>query len=253
MPYFDTHTLYIKSEATNDQVTEAIRKIITEVSKNLGRQILSEFKANIIIDSKGKHYGYGYLRVTNPELYHILCGNNPDGTERIHYIDNPEYTPIAMEGASWADIVDDEESSKTEIRDPPLFESPVLKLSKKRQAEIKEVYVTEGITDTVPEITTVAFDAAYVNALDDKYHPNVLFTTGVPSWVDEKMLSKIFKKYSTVTDKYPIIKLRNERVEIVFSPQTRDAQFCLLITKKLQVTSGNKSADLFLKHKYRKN
>ena len=90
--FYDTHTLYVTTGlATAKQLSECINSAVSQVSKKLRRGITTTFKTNIIHDRSGASMEFGFLWITNPEVYHMLLGRNPDGSERVILKDDPSW------------------------------------------------------------------------------------------------------------------------------------------------------------------
>lgn len=81
--YYDNHTMYLfTSGATEKQLNESFREAMCTLEKTSGKRYQCRYQVNIVRDKLGKTLGFGYLWVSNPEIYHMLIGNNPDGSVR---------------------------------------------------------------------------------------------------------------------------------------------------------------------------
>src|SRR5207253_8570763 len=109
--YHNEHYIHVSSGvATNEQFAAHLQRVLQE------RKLSTRFKINLI-HLGGKPIGYGYLWVQEPEIYNMLIGNNPDGTERFQELDDPTWRPPSPQpektmaeimdeckGRNWADI-----------------------------------------------------------------------------------------------------------------------------------------------------
>ena len=90
--YYNNHLLHVTTGvAYQGQVAATIRKAITDINKVLDQPLKCDCRVNLVTDRNGTHFGYGYAWVSNTEVYHILLGKNPDGSERIDYTDDPNW------------------------------------------------------------------------------------------------------------------------------------------------------------------
>lgn len=288
--YFDNNTLFVKSGVAHpEQLKDSLRKAIVEASRLLGRPLKVLFEVNLIVLRDGRKVGFGYIRVSNSEFFHLLAGRNADGTERIEYIDDPDWVepdPAGQDdlslkpGQSWADFAEEEERyicPKIKRTLPPLLTLPGYSLDSKQQVEYKQLIVEnakragtyeDGMENkiSVPEVGTFETSPAFVTDVEDNQCHNVLCTRKVPAWVTEKKLKTIFANYTTdtvtkqkrrvggqvIVDTYPFVTINAERnAFITFDPKTRDAQFALLMTKKLDLQEeGGKVATLIFTHSF---
>ena len=132
--YRDTHTLYVKcNNATPIQIAECFTKAIEEHQKVHRVNLACPFRVNFVEDKDGKPFGFAFVFVRNPAVYHMLLGKNPDGSDRIEYHDDPSWTdpekgdnvndagwstisaPIYIPGMSWADATEEEDKYQQQI------------------------------------------------------------------------------------------------------------------------------------------
>lgn len=286
--YFDNRTLYVKSGVAHpEQLKESLRRAIGDASRLLGRPLKVLFEVNLIVLREGRKVGFGYIRVSNAEFFHLLSGRNADGSERVEWFDDPDWVAPAEDlapieykpGLNWADIDEEEERytcPKIKRVLPPLLTLAGYPLDGKQQAEYKQQLVEnakrEGTYEPgmeedifVPVVGTFEASPAFVTDLEDNLCANVLCTRKVPAWVTEKKLKAIFTNYTTdattkqkrrvggqtITDTYPFVTINADRnAFITFDPVTHDAQFALLMTKKLDLQDDGKFATLIFTHSY---
>jgi hypothetical protein len=80
---YDQHTMYlITSVATERQLDTAFRQAMAQVESDLNQKFDCKYRINIVRDKSNKTLQFGYLWVSNSQIYHMLIGNNPDGTPR---------------------------------------------------------------------------------------------------------------------------------------------------------------------------
>lgn len=279
----DNHTLYVNSGvATKEQLTAAIYASLKTASRNLGRPITTAFKVNVVI-VRDNYVGYSYVRVQNKEVYNMLIGRNPDGTERVQWLDDPNWTsstsePVESSTSSWADMMDEEDEAKPpQIRQllPPLMSLPPYRYDKEQLKHVtallteqqQKLSVDEPLK--IPSFGHFEVSRAYVTAVDEeRFVPNVLCSRNIPMWITEKDLKEAFSPYASdittkhqrkvngrfVSEAYPYVTINAGRVAfITFSAANHDAQFALLMTRKIELTSrdGSKKVQLVFNHAFR--
>ena len=140
--YYNSHCLYVSSGCAHpEQLIKSMKAAIKSASKVLDRSVNCSFKVNLVIGRNEHYYGFGWIWVTNEEIYHMLLGRNPDGTRRVQVIEDPDWKcpiiPIheALEEIdhikSWADYCDEEDKiterykpGVIELELPPLITLP---------------------------------------------------------------------------------------------------------------------------------
>ena len=254
--YYNKHTIYVKSDyGTNEQLIECLEQSLIQVSNSLKLNVSCKFKSNLICDNNGNHYGYGFLWVTNPQVYYMLIGKNPDGSSRLEYYDDPSWTPsISSDSKSWADISDNE-PPKLSRNLPPLMTLPPFTYSKS-QKNILNTDKSNGFFQLSP---------AYVTDIDPKFSHYILCCRGIPNWINENDLKNCFIPYASDSttkiprkiknkrfyDTYPFVSINDKKIAfITFDSTTRDAQFCLLMMRKTILVKENNSCELVFNHSY---
>jgi hypothetical protein len=121
--YYNHHIIHVNcGVATMEQLNLEIHRAIQEAILKLGRPIETKFKTNIIVDRGGRRYGYGYVWFTNPEVYYMLIGKKPDGSDNVEYREDSDWVPPSDEkpsleaslssylpGKSWVEIAEEED------------------------------------------------------------------------------------------------------------------------------------------------
>lgn len=245
----DTQTLYISSglayEYQVEELFESALKDAQTMTNVFGENFNCDIRVNVVKDHEGFYKGYGFVWLSSPEFYNALLGNNIDGSPRIEWYEDPDAKiPIATEekpkSNSWADMID-EEPIKLK-RDLP----PILSLKKFKYDEQQEPHVPnsqeEGVICISPAFITPDSIDTY------SLSPDVIFARNVPPQID--FLYKIFSPYSKSNTNYPKITIKKSKnpkrktgvynAVIKYDPGTYDAQFALLMTRKIHVKNGEK-------------
>lgn len=284
--FTDHHTLLVKSGiGTNEQLEGVIRKSIKHFEEHFHRKFPCFLKTNLIMGRNGRFYGFGYLYVSNPEIYYLLLGLNPDGSERIEYINDPLWKSpekdlddaideIVYIGTSWADWADQEDEVRKKYECPQIkkiLPPLTIDLSFFYTPEQKELISSLAREKnfplpSIPDKGVFTLSPAQVYELDENYSPNVLCCREVPKWMNDNDLKKIFVPFTSdaitknyrkfngnfIQDTYPFITLNDKNMSfITFDPKTNDAQFALLMTKKVTFTKGDKTTILIFSQSYK--
>ena len=118
--YYDEHTLYVDSGAISQKKLETIlnHAILPLQNKmtEVGIKLNTKHELKLVVNKEGINLGRAYLWVEDPQLYHILNGRNPDGSERIEEYQDPDWVPregpadfTIPEGTNWGDLDEDED------------------------------------------------------------------------------------------------------------------------------------------------
>lgn len=265
----DEHTLAIKVHpvVTQEQLRDALRDGFKQA-----RDIDSKYQTMFIINMVKKNRvrtGRAFVWVSNPCVYHMILGRNPDGSHRIITYEDPDWVPpednsddpIPL-GSSWADIMDEEEAKQCpliEEQQPPLITIPTIKLTPEQQNEHEE-----KPTEIKPRI-----EAALAHDVSSDYNHNVLRSSALLSHMDEKFIRNEFVMYSTSKgtlnvrkgrgkgevseEPYPYVKIvehstprGKERVAYVtFDAATRDASFAFHMMRHREYTN-KKTGEVFI-------
>ena len=252
--YYDTHTLFIKCDcASAQQIRATFGEALTMYQTATGKRLECRYRVNLLIDREGNSFGIAFVFVTNPAVYYMLLGKNPDGSDRIEYMDDPAWEPpadgeltndsgwssisepVITTGMSWADISDEEDElerkrneeesryicPKIVIQLEPLMVLPSYKLTaeqinKKREKIILE---NEGKPDfnpdlvVVPESAHFGVDRAMVTPVDPKFMQNILKSQKVPIWVTKADLKAQFAPYASDSSTRQERLIKGNRIE----------------------------------------
>lgn len=217
-----------------------IYNIINDTLKPiLGRNIRIEI--NVVKNKENVSIGHSYLWTPEIDVYELLCGKNKDGTERVEYIDNPNW--LEKEDVDLTKVIDwgelaYDEPEKIMKEQEPLFVFP-----------------------TINEYTLEVQPAFYI---ENHQFQNAIVCTKVPRWVSNEMLIKRFKFYEKDTTEhfvkkekrkftYPILERRRDFCKITFSPlYSKTAYFAINMTKKVLFKNNDKEALLFFSLAYKR-
>jgi len=290
----DFSTLFVESGvANNSQVGECLKKAILDAEKVLGYKTNCKFKVNLIVDKDGKYFGFGYIRVSDPKIYWMLLGRNPDGSERVEEHLDPNWKPpvntndgLSFEqileknkNKSWFEIAQEEDSyiqPKIKINLSPLITIPGFEYDDEQIAHLKELAIEKGEPNAViPKYGYFELSRAYASFPDSNFLKNRLCARNVPEWIPEEAFKTIFSSYVSeeykgktgkirignkeISDTYPIINFVDAKnkggriVFVTFPPETNDAIFALLMTKKTRVVNPknpNQKTTLIFMHAF---
>lgn len=291
--YMDTYSVFVESGvATVEQVSLCMKKAISDAEKYLKIDNTCKFKVNLIVDKEGKYFGFGYIRVSDPRVYWMLLGKNPDGTERVEErLDETwKMPPNPNEGLtleeileknknkSWYDIGKEEDlyiQPKIKSVLPALVTIPGFSYDRDQIIHLKELAVENGSEITVPKIGYFEISRAYATDPEPGMLKHRLCARNVPDWIPVEAFKAIFsfylseegknKKKATVrvgnrevTDTYPIVNFVDSKnggriVFITFDPNSHDAIFALLMTKKTHIINpknSNQKVTLIFTHAF---
>lgn len=256
--YYDEHTLYMDSGvATKDQISNCLKTAILEAEKVLERKLNCTYRINVLVNKNGEYFGYAYIWVSSTEVYWILLGRNPDGTERFEEIPDPNWKPSEPlenndnndtndKKKSWYERIEEEERFIQPLIKkllPPLVIFPGYTYNKEQLEHLKEVQKTEQIENpqkiekNIPEMGFFEISRAYALDPASGFMSNRLCARNVPKWIPKEAFKSIFSFYVGKNDKYPIVDIVEHKkggriVFITYDPKKRDTLFVLLMTKK---------------------
>ena len=307
--YMDTYSVYVESGvATQEQVVNCMKKAIADAEKILKVKNSCKFKVNLILDKEGKYFGFGYIRVSDPRVYWMLLGKNPDGSERVEEKLDPNWKMpshthpnegLSIEeiveknkDRSWFDISKEEDlyvQPKIKVVLPPLVTIPGFLYDKEQIAHLKELQreeqeeedeefvdpaIIEKKLQDIPNIGYFEISRAYASDPEPGMMKNRLCARKVPDWIPAEAFKAIFSFYvshestkekvlvrvgnKNVEETYPIVNFVESKnagkiVFITFDPNTKDALFALLMTKKTHITNPknpNQKTTLIFMHAF---
>lgn len=242
---YDKRTLFIKCDcASVEQIRQAFNDALTNYQTQTKINLKCRFRVNLVENREGKSLGIAFVFVTNPAVYHMLLGKNPDGSDRIEYRDDPSWTPLA-DGTSvndagwstisapvytpanfktldWADIMEEEEEYERKLQAEkdkyvcpkipfplePLMTLPPYKLTPEQIADKREKLIedNEGKQGFDPDLVDVP---EYAHLVVDR---------AMATHVDPKYMPNILK-CKTIPDW-----VTKEDLKIQFSPYASDSE-----------------------------
>jgi hypothetical protein len=261
--FYNLHNVYVKTGlATKEQLESSISSFKTQLErmlpgKNYGKcEILTN-----LVTIRGDSAKYAFLWVENPEVYYIMCGFNPDGTQRyedfIEETKSEESDDDLEDDLSCLDISnimkEKEKKMVIKIKKPlePILTLPGYEYTPEQSKLAHSELVTEEERLAVLESREVAtiepLKFGYFECTRShtpSINPELSCTTlwgRVPMWVDQANISSIFKRYVESTDsKGFVITFGNEcrdmkgfkDVTICFGNRRGVATFALQMTRK---------------------
>ena len=235
-------------------------------------------RVNLIVNKLGEFFGFGYIFVSNTEVYWMLLGKNPDGSERvIQYLD-PNWVPqptlteeqeaAKYQGMAWNEIVDEENKYACQVIKKvldPLMPIPGYVYDEQQYKHLQDMAISSGTDPSlVPTTGYFVLSRAYVKNVEPGKVENQLCARQIPKWVPSIAFKQIFKDYMTEEDdeKYPTVELIDGKKDngnialITFKSRTKKAQFTLLMTRKVHIIHPNNpeyECTLVFNHAYEEN
>lgn len=207
------HNLFVNTGLASQAQTQAAVDVAKkEIVKMFPGQDYEkcEYIVNLVMDSKGNSYKYAYLWVSDPRVYYIFAGFNPDGSERfeeekkektITFDDSFDLDDLDLEGAFTAVSKVKKPTIRTPL--PPLITLPgyeyTLDQKKKAEEDLKAEAVSKGRNleeIKVPDYGYFEVSRAWAGTPKKNENPCILCSY-VPLWVNEEILKKIFFRYSS--------------------------------------------------------
>jgi hypothetical protein len=172
------------------------------------------------MDLNGHSYRYAYIWVSDPRMYYIMTGFNPDGSDRFEEELNSESPDDSfdLESLSFDDVFKSESIvKKPSIRKslPSILTIPGYEYTPEQIKKAEEDLKAEAFKNgknveeiVVPKNGYFETSRAWAGSPEKDKNPSIL-CADVPNWTTEEMLKEIFTKFSS--DKsgiYPKINFR---------------------------------------------
>lgn len=244
--FYNEHTLCFWTEGPLmlSQLHTVMTKAVEEFTKVVGKKCLPSFQCNLVENKEGEYQKFGYIWVADKMLYHALLGNNVDGTPRVHYVEAKTPSPSKEVASpskrsssaasptrfSWADEEDEEVTS---ITTPKVKENlpPLLSVGKYEYTQEQRKMLEDPEKPPTTE-GKVEFSRAHVYEVAEPLKHNVLFSSLPPNCrLSENDIKAAFEKYGVS----PTICIDNGKCYVTFLPTDKQAQFTLLMCKKMKV------------------
>lgn len=217
---YDKRTLFIKCDcASVEQIRQSFNEALTIYQSENKVNLNCRFRVNLVENREGKSLGIAFVFVTNPAVYYMLLGKNPDGSDRIEYRDDPSWTPPTegtsvndagwstisapvftaadIKNMSWADMIDEEEEYERKLQAEkdkytcpkipfpldPLMVLPPYRLTPEQIAEKRQKIIADNEGKQ-------GFDTSLVEIPD---HAHLVVDRAMATPVDSKYMPNILK------------------------------------------------------------
>jgi hypothetical protein len=297
--HYDEHTIYCDTAvATEKQLADAFRQAILDAAKVLGEKNTCKFKVNLLVDKEGKYFGFGYVRVSDPRVYWMLLGRNPDGSERVEEYPDPNWLPptdpntnLSVEeiiernkNKTWAELAAEEDKYIQPIikkQLPPLITLQGYEYDEEQRKHLRQLALEEerehskdkGKLNEIPTHGYFAIQRGYALDAPEGYFKNKICARNVPDWIPLEAFKSIFSFYVSGESKnkkvlvhgkeetYPLVNFFSSKkggkiVFVTFDPNSKDAIFALLMTKKTNIVhpqDPTKKTTLIFMHAFENN
>jgi len=173
-----------------------------------------KIRVNLIVSKNGDYFGFGYIHVSKEEVYWMLLGKNPDGTDRVlEYLD-PDWVPPLpkpkltaeeeeerFSSMKWYEIAEEEDKYiHPTIRQVlgPLMVLPGYEYDDMQYRHHQEIAKREGKDPSkVPLTGYFELSRAYARDVDPGKMHNVLCARQVPDWIPPVAFKQIFRDYAS--------------------------------------------------------
>jgi hypothetical protein len=257
--HFDQHTLYAEiNDATYEQLQYVLHTIIQKLNK------VCKYYINIVESKTG--FRCAYIYVTNKHVYYAIIGKNFDGSERIKYVDDPDFVEpeIPLDEALELYYKRDLSSCFNWADDTEQFEDIQNKYI------CPKIKISEPVLIEIPNYNlgcSIEFGPAYVKPVPKNYKHNVLVCFSIPKWITVENLKYHFAKFNTYKvpsdsiekKKYPIISIKHGpnpkggNARITYHHSTNDSHFALIFSKYVTITNKNNTESQLCKFWYLKD
>lgn len=252
--FSDQHTFYVINKTL--PVPTLIKELGYVVNNALKKikpapQVSIEMKFNQVTNRSEQSLGFGYLWVKDAQAYHLLCGRNPDGRERIQETINGNVEELQQQMEAEIDkltldtYVDEQEVKRwTPTAWADLEEQvDIIKAKYQPKVEITKLASLVDFKQILKKVKEFTLTPMQVKDVEPNLASNVLRSspgTPIPSFVSESDLQRIFAPYSLTHGSLTVTINKNRMAFVTFSRTSRDAQFALLMQTKTKFTDRNK-------------
>lgn len=257
-------TLYVTTRVAHPYQVEGLFNDAIDRAKGLPNIFGTDFecsvKVNLVRNHKGEYLGYAFVDVTNPKFYYVMLGMNPDGTDRVVYVDDPNWVAPSSRlekplSSNWADDEDDTEECPHKIKKEL---SPLLILDSYEYDEAQRAHL-----QTTETRGTVSLSPAFITpGLDSNYDDRSLYVTEIPD-KDLDFLYAIFSRYARYSNPqhsdthYPKVTIRESRNNLLYATviyeDAYDAHFALCMLQKIRANYKGKDIQMHVRHAKKQN
>jgi hypothetical protein len=260
--FHNLHNVFVKTGiATKEQLecsVDSFKKKLVSMFPEKGYD-KCEILVNLVV-AKNQSMEYGYIWVQNPEVYFIMCGFNPDGSQRIE-----EYIETVNQDEDLEDFTDFDLSSvikkkqqntiKTLKSLPPILELPGYEYTESQSDKVHKELIEEEIKVAsvegrkVNEIAKPKMGFFECSRADATLVPEGMSHTTlwgkVPAWVSEDIIKSSFIKYSEDGGKNFKVKMGSP-IKEGYPPNFKEVTICFgnikrgIATFALQMTRKTK-------------
>lgn len=190
--------LFIHSSVFDTNQIERNLNFCIKKLKEMNNNIKNcDIYVNVVENKEGQRYGHTYAWVNNSEVFNTLIGKNFDGSNRIDYVEDENWTPpsIPLEQAikeakgNWAEEAEIEERYERPMKEvelEPLIVPPGIKYTDE-QKKMLDVEQDFGFIEIFPARVTIR---------TDENKSNSIYSSCIPEWVTEDMLYKFFNRFT---------------------------------------------------------
>ena len=251
----------IRNFCRNKKIAETDLRFSDPDSSDVPQRVSLDckIKVNLIVNKNSEYYGFGYIHVSDPRVYWVLLGRNTDGSERIITYPDPNWVAPTLAtktpaegtgtGVNWYEMAEEADryiQPMIEENLGPLTIIPGYKYDEEQYAHLQDVAESEGKDpSSVPLMGYFELSRAYARDVDQGKQANVLRAQPVPDWIPAIAFKSIFGFYVRPGSEHPQINLTDipstegtstsRKVTITFDPNTMDAIFVLLMTRKVHI------------------
>nr|QBK90650.1 MAG: hypothetical protein LCPAC104_01470 [Pithovirus LCPAC104] len=238
--YNDNYLYIITGVAHKSQLKESLEKAIRRFGYPCN------YKINFVIskdriNGKESYCGYAYVWLSNTTVAYALTGRELNGSERVEYVDDPDWTPPIKninelyedeinkispmssdsnqhisdflrttpcpfdKMTSWADIMDIEEEVQKKTKSPKIKKilEPLLELPKYYYDKEQLSHFNENLKkENISENGGFKIDRAFVRiSTDINVKTSTIVGSNIPDWITEEILLEEFSRYVTKNSK----------------------------------------------------
>lgn len=261
---------YCRNSNKRKQLKQELDKLTSKPLSEFHKQSC-RYKINLLVNKDGAYLGFGYIRVSLPEIYWMLLGRNPDGSERFEDIPDPDWVAPGPKSPTtdfeeileeekkktWAEMAEEEEQYIQPIirhQLDALICIPGYKYDAEQLQHLRELAVENSEDPTgIPETGFFEISRGYAKDAPPGRLKHRLCARRVPDWVPLEAFKYIFSPYIIKLNKRGSTNISNRKIEgtyplvnfidskkgrivfVTFDPASKDALFALLMTKKTRI------------------